>query len=599
MPMKPLQPPRRSRTAFCLLAFLLTGLLPAHPAEPGPPTGHWEGEITLPATRLAIRVDLEHSGDSWAGTIDIPVQGLRGFKLRPVAVDGAAVRFVLPGIPGEPTFKGRLEATGKRMSGDFTQGGQTFPFSLERKTSTAGPGDPPARGLPGKGLAGYWVGALKPSPVIELRLSLEITNAAPGRLEGVMVSLDQGNVRIPLTSVTEDSGTVRLQATAIGGAYDGSLSADGSELSGQWQQGGQKLPLTFKRVEKAPQLVRPQEPTKPYPYLEEEVAFDSVSNSVRLAGTLTRPPGPGPFPAAVLITGSGPQDRDEAIMGHRPFLVLADHLTRQGIAVLRYDDRGIGKSKGDFAKAVHTDFVDDALGAVAWLKTRPDIDAKRLGLIGHSEGGIVAPLAAVRSSDIAFLVLMAGVGVPTDQLLMRQGADLARAMGAGEELIAKSTAMQRETFRVLKEEADPVVAERKLRELTARQLADFTPEQQAALGISKAMIDGQLKAALSPWFRQLLAYDPRPTLRQVKCPVLAINGEKDLQVAAGENLDAIREALLAGGNRDVKTVELPGLNHLFQPCTTGAVSEYGQIEETFSPAALKTISDWIRAHTGL
>jgi hypothetical protein len=277
--------------------------------------------------------------------------------------------------------------------------------------------------------------------------------------------------------------------------------------------------------------------------------------------------------------------------------VLADHLTRQGIAVLRCDDRGVGKSTGDFAKATEDDFVADTLAAVTWLRARPEVDAKHIGLIGHSEGGVVAPLAAVKSTNIAFIVLLAGVGVPMEELLVRQGQDIARVMGASREMMATNAAAQREIFRVVKEEKDLSAAEAKLRKLLHEQTATLTDEQRQALGLSDAMLEGQIKTVLTPWFRHLLAYDPRPTLKAVKCPVLALNGEKDLQVAAQENLTAIRDALAAGGNTRVKTLEMPGLNHLFQACTTGAVAEYGQIEETSNPAALKAISDWIREVT--
>lgn len=575
-------------------------LSPARALQPADPAGHWEGQITLPTTPLAIRVDLERTGDAWSGAIDIPVQGLRGFKLQPVNVDGAAVRFALPNIPGDPAFSGQLDQDARSISGDFTQAGQKFPFKLERRLRPAPAADKsPSKGLPGEGLAGHWQGALKPNPAIELRLALEIKRNASGAYEGAMVSLDQGHARIPISTLADTSGAVVMKVASIGATYAGQLSADGSEFTGEWQQAGQKLPLSFQRVAQAPRLHRPQEPQKPYPYAEEEVTMENPAAGIKLAGTLTLPGGPGPHSAVVLLTGSGPQDRDEAIMGHRPFFVLADHLTRAGLAVLRYDDRGVGKSSGDFAQATHPDFVEDALAAVAWLKARKEIDPRRIGLLGHSEGGIVAPLAAVkRPADIAFIVLLAGVGVPVDELLIRQGMDLARVMGASEDLIAKSTAAQRELFSLLKQATDSAAAEKLVRELTTKQLAEYTPEQRKAMGLSEAMIESQSKVAASPWFRQLLAYDPRPTLRRVQCPVLALNGGKDLQVAALENLAAIREAVTAGGNPRVKIVELPGLNHLFQTCTTGAVSEYGQIEETISPSVLGLVSDWIREQHG-
>ena len=436
--------------------------------------------------------------------------------------------------------------------------------------------------------------------MIELRLVLEVTNPPAGQPTGVIVSVDQGKVRIPVTALTEKDGAVHLETSSVGGTFDGKVSADGSEIDGTWKQGGGESLLIFKRLEKAPNFSRPQDPKKPYPYDEEEVAFANTSANLTLAGTLTVPRGNGPHPGVVLITGSGAQDRDESILGHRPFLVLADHLTRQGIAVLRYDDRGVGKSTGTFATATHEDFVTDALAALAWLKTRQEIDPKRLGLVGHSEGGIVAPLAAVKQpGDIAFIVLLAGVGVPMEELLVQQGQDIARVMGADGDALRKSAESQREIFQLFKEPVERPVMEKKLRELFQKQLAEVTVEQRQALGYSDAMIEGQLQTVLTPWFLKLLAYDPRPTLRQVKCAVLAINGEKDLQVAAKQNLAAIREALAAGGNPKVVIKEFAGLNHLFQTCTTGAVSEYGTIEETFNPVALAAVSDWIRQQTGL
>jgi uncharacterized protein len=559
--------------------------------------GHWEGAITLPTAALGIRVDLSRRGESWQGAIDIPVQNLRGFKLDPVQVDGPTIAFAMPGIPGDPQFAGRLAEDGSGITGDFRQGGGKFPFKLERKAPLAATVEPPAVGIPGQGLEGHWQGSLKPTPVIELRLALEITHASGEKPEGVLVSLDQGSARIPITALTEHDGVVRLEAKSIGGVFDGKLNGDGSEIAGEWKQGGGTLPLVFKRLARAMSLNRPQEPKRPYPYAEEEVVVENQAAGVTLAGTLTLPAGAGPHPAVVLITGSGPQDRDEAVMGHRPFLVLADHLTRQGIVVLRCDDRGVGKSTGSFAKAIDADFVDDTLAAVAFLRTRKEIDPRRIGLVGHSEGGIVAPRAAAKSPEVAFIVLLAGVGVPMEEILLRQARDISLAMGIGENLIARNAATQRELFRILQSEKDPAKAEDAIRKVLHESLTAMTDEQKKALGMYDAMLDGQIKMMLSPWFRDMLGYDPQPALRAVKCPVLAINGEKDLQVAAQENLPAIREALVAGGNQRVKAVELPGLNHLFQTCETGAPTEYSRIEETFNPAALKLVSDWIRETT--
>jgi uncharacterized protein len=560
-------------------------------------SGHWEGQIDLSSTQqLAIRVDLERRDNAWTGTIDIPVQGLRGFKLDPVTFAAPAVKFAMPNIPGDPTFAGKLDQDAGRISGDFTQGSVNATFKLERKAKPApGPGEVPAKGIPGEGLAGHWVGALKATPVIELRLALEVTKSATGTFEATIFSLDQGGAAIPVTELTDTAGAITMKIPKIGGTYEGKMSADGSEFVGEWQQAGPKLPLTFKRVAQAATLKRPQDPKKPYPYTEETVTVPNDEAGIKLAGTFTVPPGPGPHPAVVLITGSGPQDRDESLMGHRPFLVLADHLTRAGIAVLRCDDRGVGQSTGNFGEAVTDDFVSDALSGVAWLRTRKDVDPHRIGLVGHSEGGVVAPLAAAKKpDDVAFIVLLAGVGVPMEQLLLRQSADLSKALGMSEERVKEGAEIQKELLSLVKNTTDGAEIEKQASEILKKRLAEYTDEQRKALGLSESMLTGQIKMVSSPWFRKLLAYDPAPALRQVKCPVLAINGEKDLQVAAKENLDGIRVALTAGGNTRVKIVELPGLNHLFQTCTTGAFAEYGQIEETFAPAALEAVSAWIR-----
>ncbi|MDQ3625021.1 MAG: alpha/beta fold hydrolase, partial [Verrucomicrobiota bacterium] len=446
--------------ALFVLACVCIGLA-AKAAEPDA-VGHWEGAIKLPGTELGVRVDLDRDATgAWTGTIDIPAQGLRGFKLGEVAVKGADVSLGMPGIPGEPKLAGQLAADAQSISGHLTQAGQTFPFKLARKPRpTMATGATPSKGVPGKGLVGHWLGALRPAPVSEMRLVLKVSSLTGGRLSGVLLSVDQGNSRFPITTLSEKDGAVRVELPQVGGHFEGRLSEDGSEITGEWKQLGQSLPLVFRRLAEAPDFRRPQDPQKPFPYLEELVTFQSAGD-ITLAGTLTFPRSEGPHPAVVLVSGSGPQDRDEALMGHRPFLVLADHLTREGIAVLRYDDRGVAKSKGDFSRATHEDFTDDALAAVSFLRGRKECDPGRLGIIGHSEGGIVAPLAAVRSSDVAFIVLLAGVGVPMEELLVRQGEDISRTLGLDAESIAANTRLQREIFRLLREGKDDEALDKK------------------------------------------------------------------------------------------------------------------------------------------
>jgi len=349
----------------------------------------------------------------------------------------------------------------------------------------------------------------------------------------------------------------------------------------------------LKRVDKLPDMRRPQEPRAPYPYREEEVAYDNKPGRSRLAGTLTLPKSGGPFPAVLLITGSGQQDRNESLLGHKPFLVLADYLTRRGVAVLRVDDRGVGGSTGEVFRATSEDFAGDALAGVAYLKGRKDIDGRRIGLIGHSEGGIIAPMCAIRSKDVAFIVLMAGPGVRGDRILRAQSALILKAMGGTPQQVKQNSANLDRIMKIVMTEKDDKKAQFKLREAAAKDpdLAQGTSPQ--AGGHNKQALEAQVKMMLSPWFRYFLSYDPAPTLRKVRCPVLAVNGEKDLQVPARENLQAVAAALKAGGNANVTTKELRGLNHLFQKCATGAPSEYATIPETINTGALKTIGDWV------
>ena len=308
---------------------------------------------------------------------------------------------------------------------------------------------------------------------------------------------------------------------------------------------------------------------------------------LRLAGTLTLPKGNGPFPAVVLVAGSGPNTRNEPILGHQLFLVLADHLTRQGIAVLRYDKRGTGQSTGDYAKATTMDFADDVQAAMAYLKTRKDIDPRRIGLIGHSEGGLIVPIVAARDPSTAFIVMMAGPGVNGLDILLEQGRLIAKAMGMTDAKIAESSALRAQLFDIVRTEKDPAAAEVKLR-------AAFAPLAKAQ-ALPDSAVEAQIRQINTEWFRAFFDYDPAPTLRQVRRPVLAINGSLDLQVPPAQSLPAIRAAL--AGNPDAEVDELPGLNHLFQTAKTGGVGEYAQIEETISPLALDTMTRWILKHS--
>jgi pimeloyl-ACP methyl ester carboxylesterase len=443
-------------------------------------------------------------------------------------------------------------------------------------------------------LVGGWGGALEVQ-AIRLRLTLAVEDSA-GVLRGRLTSVDQDGAVFPVTVQSRGDSAV-FTIPRIGATY-GALRVGRDTLRGTWTQGPGTLPLVMVRGADAGMVLnRPQHPKPPYPYRSEEVTVESVPG-VRLAGTLTLPQGDGPHPAVLLVTGSGPQDRDESLVGHKPFLVLADHLTRAGIAVLRLDDRGTARSTGSFAAATSEDFARDAGAAVRWLRARPEVADGRVGIVGHSEGGMIAPMVAAQTSDVAFVVLLAGPGIPSADLLVMQGALISRAGGESEREIRQTSALQREMFAAIAQTADSAALHARMNEIAARFRASLTPEERARPEASEATFAAAVNTLISPWYRWFLRYDPAPALRATRVPVLALNGALDLQVPADENLAAIGRTLRAWGNRDVTVEKLPRLNHLFQTARTGAPSEYGEIEETMSPVVLRRVSAWILERFG-
>lgn len=437
-------------------------------------TGHWEGQIEIPGQPIAIKIDLALNDSDWSGTIDIPAQGAKGLPLSDILVveedDSLRVKFSIRGVPGNPTFDGKLQDGA--ISGPFSQSGATFNFRLSRDS-----------------------------------------------------------------------------------------------------------------VVKDPE--RPQEPKPPFPYKIEEVEFQN--GAVNLAGTLTLPFGDGPFPAVLLISGSGLQDRDGTLVGHKPFWVLADYLSRAGIAVLRVDDPGIGKSTPHPKPPTTADFATDVEAGVAFLKQ--DDRVGPIGLIGHSEGGLIAAIVASRSSDVGFIVLMAGTGVPGAELLRKQNERISDAAGMADERKQRLLTLFDRLFTILASE-DMAEDERRqaVEEIVRKQLEinGVPPDQQ-----DDTLVRANAELILTPWMRYFLTFDPRPALEKIRVPVLALNGELDVQVDAEQNLTAIAAALEKGGNQNVTVHRLPEHNHLFQRARTGLMNEYGAIEETLSPRTLDLIRDWV------
>jgi pimeloyl-ACP methyl ester carboxylesterase len=455
-------------------------------------------------------------------------------------------------------------------------------------TPTASPAPAPPPTTPPPSIDGAWLGTLDLGAT-KLRIVFHITSTASG-LSATLDSPDQGASGIPTSSVTrttapDGTDTLTIEAAALHGTFTGTIAKDRTAITGTWTQGPGTIPLTLTPVKDVATIAaprRPQNPTKPYPYKSIDLTYTNPTQHDTLAATLTIPEGAGPFPAVLLITGSGPQDRDETLLGHKPFLVLSDYLTRHGIVVLRADDRGTGQSTGDFNTATSADFATDAEAGIALLKTRPEVDPARIGLIGHSEGGLIAPMIAARNKSVAFIVLLAGPGVPGSQIIPEQTRLIDRASGMSADQAEKAAADERKLLDLVIKDKDPAVLETDLR---AQLIADNMPSAQ---------IDASIKTLTSPWFRYFITYDPATALRHVTCPVLALNGSNDLQVPPSQNLPAIEAALIEAGNTHYDTIQMPGLNHLFQTSATGSPADYARIEETISPVVLAKIAFWIR-----
>ncbi|MET7767710.1 alpha/beta fold hydrolase [Nocardia sp. NPDC005366] len=450
---------RTGRLIAMTLTIIATVVVAACSSDSNPPeptTGDWHGAIQLPGQGLDIGVSFTDDGTA---TIDIPAQGMRDVALKDVRTDRGGVEFAIPGIPGDPAFRGRYESD--RITGDFTQAGQSFPLTLER-----------------------------------------------GKVAG---------------------------------------------------------------------LARPQEPKPPFPYQSEDVTYRN--GDITIAGTLTRPRGGGPFPAVLMITGSGPQNRDEEMMGHKPFLLLADALTRAGYAVLRTDDRGVGGTGGTLDAANYADLSGDAAAGVSFLRGRGDIDPARVGLFGHSEGGYLAPLVASRpDSGVAFAILMAGPAVPGDQVLVEQTRVIMAANGASAENIDKQVGETAELAALLKA-GDLEGAKALLK------------RANAALPQAQRVPDAEVGAQVTPYFAALIQYDPAPALSALRIPVLAFFGDKDLQVIPAQNEQPMRDLLAS--DPDVTVHTFLGLNHLMQPTETGKTSEYATIETTVSPEVPTYVTAWL------
>jgi fermentation-respiration switch protein FrsA (DUF1100 family) len=553
-------------------------------AQPADPVGDWHGALQTPQGNVTLIVTVSRADDgALKAEVENPDQA-PGNKVPTSSMSVKDGQFTFEVARVKASFKGAWTPADQSWTGTFSQG-MDMPLKLVR-------GLPPARPVI-EGLDGNWAGSITRNDAT-LRLVLRVRTSERGTV-AVLDSPDQMAMGLGVQDFARSGNKVTFRMALAGVHYEGALSDDGASIDGTWTATTTPAtPVRFTRTAETAQAgppKRPQLPVAPFPYTVEEVAFDNPEQAgVRLAGSLTLPKGKGPFPAAILITGSGMQDRDETLMGHKPFAVIADHLTRHGIAVLRFDDRGAGKSTGDYSVATSADLATDANSAFAFLKGRADIRGDAIGFIGHSEGGMIGPIAMASNKAVAYLVMLAGPGTALDQLLLSQRRLIGTTMGLSEAELNQAEPVMAAMFRAIatgKTQAEGLEAAR----------AVLTPDAMAAIGMPKGANKELVVAQVSsPWFRYFLQYDPAPNLRAIRVPVLALNGSLDRQVPAAANLAAIKAAM--NGNPDLTTRELPSLNHLFQTAKIGSLAEYAQIEETFAPVALDAMSDWINARFG-
>ena len=440
--------------------------------------------------------------------------------------------------------------------------------------------------------SGPWAGAIS---IMGQKLDIVVTFIGEGQALKATIDIpQQGATGLPLTNVKADGAAVHFELQAGPGlaVFDGARKGD--TISGTFEQAGVKGTFDL-----APR--KAATPEAPPPYVVEEVKV--AAGAVTLAGTLTLPQGTGPHPAVVLITGSGAQNRDEEIFGMKPFRLMADHLTRQGLAVLRCDDRGVGGSTGSMATATTADFADDTTAQVEFLKARRDIDKTRIGLIGHSEGGIVAPVVASRSRDIAFVVLVSGPAVTGEQILIAQGQLLAKASGLPAEQIARNAELQRKMFAAVRTGEGWKEIEEQTYAANRESLEKLPDAQRKAMpdieAVARKTAQQQLAAARSPWFKYFLEYDPAPALAKLTCPVLAIFGEKDLQVPTAQNRDVMEAIFRKSGNTQATVHVVPRANHLYQDAITGNATEYAVLKKEFVPGFLELLGTWVAERAGL
>ena len=457
-----------------------------------------------------------------------------------------------------------------------------------------------------QGIAGVWNGSLHVQPK-DIPIVFHIARDSSGKLVATFDSPSQNAFNLPVSEVITKEDSVILMIAMLNGKYAGILGGDKKTIDGQWFQGNGSLPLTVSKTSDTAtvkQQLRPQTPKPPFPYQTKDVEYWNADKSIQYGATLTYPniepgnPGKKSFPAVILITGSGQQDRDEMLWGHKPFAVIADNLTKKGFLVLRVDDRGMGKTTGDFSQATSLDFVKDVEAGLDFLKAQPEVNKENIGLLGHSEGGLIAPIVANERKEVKFIVLLAGPGIPTIDLMQQQSEAIAVSNGQTPAEARASSGFLRIIWEEINKNQDTASTFKNIRTRAGAWAKTLDTATLAKIrSKSTASIDEQIRQAMGlmggVWFRYFIAFDPQPYLEKLHCKVLALNGSKDVQIIASSNLAGIKASLQKSHSPEYDVIELPGLNHLFQTCIKCNPSEYGDLEETFSPTALETMDDWL------
>lgn len=537
----------------------------------------WFGKMTAGGRQFRFAVKLQESEKRWTGKLISLDEGNAEFVLSDVTNDGSQLGFSLKQT--QATYEGKVSEG--NSDGKWKQRGSDIDLDFERVVE-----------IPRPAIKSLWTGTIN---VIVQKLDIQIRELESGEIFLDSISQKVGGF---IANRSESEGKITLEVPALKASFEGELSDDGTQMIGTWKQGFLSPSLTLTKEKKPDEVLaksnspnRPQMPKAPFPYTSTKVTFKNEADGVTLAGTLTVPNETlGSAPAVILVSGSGAQDRDESLAGHKPFWVIADHFSRNGIAVLRFDDRGVGESTGNFATATSVDFARDVQAGVNFLKAHPKVAEDQVGICGHSEGGLIAPMVAADDKEIAFIILMAGLGVNGEKIVTSQGALILKASGMDDETIEREGKVQQALIDLAK--VKPPLSNEDFRKQAKELLEDFTggakPEQVDAL------VAGAVSQLRTPWFEYFMAYEPSTNLEKVTCPVLAINGEKDLQVEPNLNLAAIKAALEKAPTEEFKLIEIPNLNHLFQNCQTGLLQEYSEIEETFDANTLTLMSEWIQ-----